>query len=88
MCIRDRRRTDATGESAAWELKAVGDSFSGTVADVGNVYEVVVARDDTNWQVDARADDTNNAIGIFVTGAAGKTIRWVAEIETSEINIV
>ena len=27
-------------------------------------------------------------IGIFVTGAAGKTIRWVAEIETSEINIV
>jgi hypothetical protein len=82
------RRTDATGESAAWELKAVGDSFSGTVADVGNVYEVVVARDDTNWQVDARADDTNNAIGIFVTGAAGKTIRWVAEIETSEINIV
>ena len=82
------RRTDATGESAAWELKAVGDSFSGTVADVGNVYEVVVARDDNNWQVDARADDTNNAIGIFVTGAAGKTIRWVAEIETSEINIV
>jgi len=82
------RRTDATGESAAWELKAVGDSFSGTVADVGNVYEVVVARDDTNWQVDARADNTNNAIGIFVTGAAGKTIRWVAEIETSEINIV
>jgi hypothetical protein len=82
------RRTDATGESAAWELKAVGDSYSGTVADVGNVYEVVVARDDTNWQVDARADNTNNAIGIFVTGAAGKTIRWVAEIETSEINIV
>ena len=82
------RRTDATGESAAWELKAVGDSFSGTVADVGNVYEVVVARDDNNWQVDARADNTNNAIGIFVTGVAGKTIRWVAEIETSEINIV
>ena len=82
------RRTDATGESAAWELKAVGDSFSGTVADVGNVYEVVVARDDANWQVDARADNTNNAIGIFVTGASGKTIRWVAEIETSEVNIV
>ena len=82
------RRTDATGESAAWELKAVGDSFSGTVADVGNVYEVVVARDDATWAVDARADNTNNAIGIFVTGAAGKTIRWVAEIETSEINIV
>ena len=81
------RRTDATGESAAWELKALGDSYSGTVTDVGNVYEVVVARDDENWQVDARADNTNNAIGIFVTGATGKTICWVAEIETSEVNI-
>ena len=57
------------------------------MTDVGNVYEVVVARDDENWQVDARADNTNNAIGIFVTGATGKTIRWVAEIETSEVNI-
>ena len=80
------RRTDATGESAAWELKALADSFSGTVANVGNVYEVIVARDDENWLVDARADDTNNSVGIYVTGVAGKTIRWVAEVETSEVS--
>jgi hypothetical protein len=80
------RRTDATGESAAWELKALADSFSGTVANVGNVYEVIVARDDENWLVDARADDSNNSVGIYVTGAAGKTIRWVAEVETSEVS--
>jgi hypothetical protein len=80
------RRTDATGESAAWELKALADSFSGTVANVGNVYEVIVARDDENWLVDARADDANNSVGIYVTGAAGKTIRWVAEVETSEVS--
>ena len=80
------RRTDATGESAAWELKALADSFSGTVANVGNVYEVIVARDDGTWLVDARADDANNSVGIYVTGAAGKTIRWVAEVETSEVS--
>lgn len=80
------RRTDATGESAAWELKALADSFSGTVANVGNVYEVIVARDDDTWLVDARADDANNSVGIYVTGAAGKTIRWVAEVETSEVS--
>ena len=80
------RRTDATGESAAWELKALADSFSGTVANVGNVYEVIVARDDATWLVDARADDANNSVGIYVTGAAGKTIRWVAEVETSEVS--
>ena len=80
------RRTDTTGESAAWELKALADSFSGTVANVGNVYEVIVARDDGTWLVDARADDANNSVGIYVTGAAGKTIRWVAEVETSEVS--
>ena len=47
------RRTDATGESAGWQLKGVADNFSGTTADVGTVYEVAVARDDIDWTVDA-----------------------------------
>jgi hypothetical protein len=80
------RRTDATGESASWELKATADNFSGTTADVGSVYEVIVARDDTNWLVDARADDTNDSVNIYVTGAAGKTIAWMARVETVEVS--
>ena len=79
------RRTDATGESGGWHLKAVADNFSGTVADVGSVYEVQVATDDANFAVDARADDTNDAVGIYVTGAAGKTIRWTAIVKTFEV---
>ena len=79
------RRTDATGESGGWHLKAVADNFSGTVADVGDVYEVQVATDDANFAVDARADDTNDAIGIHVTGAASKTLRWVAIVKTFEV---
>lgn len=79
------RRTDATGESGGWHLKSVADNFSGTVADVGSVYEVQVASDDANFAVDARADDTNDAIGIHVTGAASKTIRWTAVVRTFEV---
>jgi hypothetical protein len=79
------RRTDATGESAAWELEGCADNFSGTVADVGDVYEIVVAQDDATWDVDARADDTNNSINLYVTGAANKTIRWTAVVKTIEV---
>ena len=79
------RRTDATGESGGWQLKAVADNFSDTVADVGDVYEILVATDDANWSVDCRADDTSNAIKILCTGAAGKTIKWVAVVKTMEV---
>lgn len=79
------RRTDATGESAAWQLQGCADNFSGSVADVGDIYEVVVAQDDITWAVDARADDTNNSINLYVTGAANKTIRWTAVVKTIEV---
>jgi hypothetical protein len=79
------RRTDATGESGGWQLKAVADNFSDTVADVGSVYEILVATDDANWSVDCRADDTTDAIKILCTGAAGKTVKWVAVVKTMEV---
>lgn len=79
------RRTDATGESASWHLKGCADNFSGTVADVGSVYEIAVAQDDVALAVDVRADNTNNAINVFVTGAASKTIRWTAIVKTTEV---
>jgi hypothetical protein len=79
------RRTDATGESGSWHLKGCVDNFSGTVADVGSIYEIAVAQDDINLSVDVRADDTNNAINVFVTGAASKTIRWTAIVKTTEV---
>lgn len=79
------RRTDATGESAGWQLKGVADNFSGTTADVGDVYEVAVARDDTNWEVDALAGDSEDAIVVTVTGASSKTVKWMAVVKTMEI---
>jgi len=79
------RRTDATGESAGWQLKGVADNFSGTTADVGTVYEVAVARDDTDWTVDALAGDTEDAVVVTCQGATGKTIKWMAVVKTMEI---
>ena len=79
------RRTDATGEGAAFQLKGIADNFSGTVANIGLIYEVIVARDDSNYSVDAGADYTNDAIYVKVTGVAAKTIRWVAYVRTVEV---
>lgn len=79
------RRTDATGESAGYEVKGVVDNFGGAVADVGSLYELVVAEDDAGLTVDARADDTNNTINFYVTGSTGKTIRWTALVRTTEV---
>ena len=79
------RRTDATGESASWQLKGCIDNFSGTVADVGDVYEIAIAQDDVTWAVDARADSGNTALGIYARGATGKTVKWTALVETVEV---
>lgn len=79
------RRTDATGESAGFELKGVVDNFAGTVADVGDLYEILVASDNTNLLVEASADDTNDSIKISVTGEASKTFRWTAVVKTTEV---
>ena len=79
------RRTDATGEGAGWHVKGVVDNHSGTTADVGDLYEIIVAQDDADWQVDAQADDTNDALKITCTGEAGKTIKWVAIVTTTEV---
>jgi hypothetical protein len=79
------RRTDATDESAGFYLKGVVDNFSNTVADVGNLYEVIVARDSASYSVDARANNSTDTINIYVTGVAGKTIRWVGLVRTVEV---
>lgn len=79
------RRTDATGDHAAFYVKGVATNANGTVSDVGNLYEVVVARTDPNILVDIRADDTNNSVNVYVTGLNAKTFSWKASVSTLEI---
>lgn len=79
------RRTDTSGDHGAWLIKGVATNLSGNVTDVGTLYEVIVARTDSNFLVDFRADDGNNSVGVYFTGATGKTLSWKAIVTTVEI---
>ena len=81
------RRTDATGGSAAYEFTGliVRDANAASTAIVGTVVKTVVAETDAAWDCDVDADTTNGALRIKATGQNGKTIRWVARVETTEV---
>lgn len=78
------RRTDADNESAAYLVTGAIDRNAGTVALVAAINKTVIAEDTAAWDVDVQADNTNKALIIKVTGEAGKTIQWVADIRTAE----
>lgn len=79
------RRTDSTGDHAAWHIKGVSTNASGTVTDIGSLYEIIVARTDANMSVDFRADDANNSLGVYFTGSTGKTVSWKCVINIVEV---
>lgn len=81
------RRTDATDESAAYDFFGCIDrqANAASTALAGAVSKNVVHEDDATWDANITADTTNGALLITVTGAAGKTIRWVAHVELTEV---
>lgn len=81
------RRTDAANESAGYRLSGVIDrqSGAGTTALVGTVTKVVLGEDTAAWDADIFVDTTNGGFTVQVTGEVGKTIRWVAAINTAEV---
>jgi hypothetical protein len=79
------RRTDASGDHAAFYIKGVATNNSGVVSDVGLIYEVIIVRTDANFSVDFRADDTNNTINMYVTGSTGKTLSWSCALTILEV---
>jgi len=79
------RRTDSTGDHAAWYIKGLSTNASGTVTDIGSLYEIIVARTDANFLVDFRADDANNSLGVYFTGSTGKTISWRCVVNVLEV---
>jgi hypothetical protein len=80
------RRTDANGESAAYEFKGCMDRDStGTAGLVGAVTKTVIAEDTAAWDADVDVDAANFSLRLRVTGEAAKTIRWVARVTTVEV---
>jgi len=79
------RRTDTSGDYAAFHIKGLASNISGTTSDIGSLYEVVIAKTDASFQVDVRADNTTDTINVYVTGSAGKTMSWKCSVTTTEV---
>jgi hypothetical protein len=79
------RRTDVSGNFAAFYIKGMASNIEGTTSDIGSIYEVVIARTDASFLVDVRADNTNDTINVYVTGATGKTLSWKCSVTTTEV---
>ena len=80
-------RTDIGDGRAGYT--AAGVIYRGSGADTtsiqGSVNKTVLAESNPTWDININADSTNGALRISATGENGKTIRWVALVETVEI---
>jgi hypothetical protein len=78
----------AAGNTAAWTFEAVikrGANAASTVI-VQSVINVVAQNTGaTTWVVAVTADTTNGALAVTVTGQAATTIRWVANLRSTEV---
>jgi trimeric autotransporter adhesin len=88
-CLIIARRTDATGTNAAWKLKfsAKKDSTNASTALVGSRVKEVLQKDvgAASWDIGVSVDTGTGAVFPTVTGEAGKTIRWVANVRMTKV---
>ena len=80
-------RTDLGNGHAGYTASGVIYRGAGanTTSIQGSVQKVVLAESNPSWDINITADTTNGSLKVTVTGETGKTIRWVALIETVEI---
>jgi hypothetical protein len=80
-------RTDASDGHLGMEFKGVVWRGSGasTTTIQGQVSRQIIARANTSWDVSITPDLSNGGLTFTVTGQSGKTIRWLAVVETVEV---
>lgn len=80
-------RTDLGNGHAGYTASGVIYRGSGvaTTAIQGSVQKSVLAESNPAWDINISADLINGSLRINVIGEAGKTIRWLALVETVEI---
>lgn len=67
----------------SWEIRGLLVNDGGTTTlPIFNISEI----GSSGWKINLYADDTNNALKVQVTGEASTNIRWVANIQTAEVN--
>lgn len=84
------RRTDATGQGAAYTLGCGlrRDAAAATTALISTVQNIMTKEDVAAWNAALGADTTNGALRIQVTGEAAKTINWVALLTITQTKTV
>lgn len=80
-------RTDTNGGHAGYKIEGVvyRDSGASTVSFQGKSIKTVLAESNPSWDINIVADTTHGSLSIMVTGQTGKTIRWLALVETVEL---
>lgn len=75
-----------TGESAGYHLQGViRRAGTANPVIVGTRIKTVLAEDDATWDADVQVDTINDALEVYVNGAAGKDIGWCARVELTII---
>ena len=74
---------NGAADQGGWEIKGLLKNDGGTTTLVNS--NVQTFADGNSWAVALSADNTNNALKVQVTGEASHNIRWVANIQTSEV---
>lgn len=83
------RKTSGTGqESGAFEVRGGIDRDVSVASTrlVGIISKTIVAEDNPYWDVTVEANTFDGALRVKVQGQNGKTIRWVAHIQTVEVH--
>lgn len=80
-------RTDVNNGHSGYFIKGViyRQSGPGTTALQGSTSIEIFSQSDPSWSINTVADNVNGSLAITVTGESGKTIRWLAHVETVEI---
>lgn len=80
-------RTDVADGHAGYKFEGVAYRMNGTgtIQMLGSPTKSVLAESHSAWDANVTTDAVNGSLKITMTGQAGKTIRWVAFVETVEV---
>ena len=80
-------RTDIQDGHAGFTVSGVvyRNAGANTTTILGKASKDVIAKTNRQWDVAVSADTTHGTLKLTCTGQSGKTIRWVALVETVEV---
>jgi hypothetical protein len=80
--------TQGCTKSFGWKIRGTIENDGGTTTMLASTVTLIYDTDDTSFDAQAIADDADNSLKIQVqdTDATGDVVRWVARVETAEVN--